>query len=392
MVTYKLVFNRKKKLGEDGKALVQIEVYKKNGLRRHFTTGVRITPGQWNAKSREVRNDALANQRITQRLTELRNFETYFPATHGRAFALSDFDLMASANVDEAAPTQTFSAYMKAEIEADKPGVAAVTYQRRMRVWNRLNLHHGGLVAFGDLTFAFINRFDQAKRGRFKLDDNTVEAEHKILKRYISRAVKCGLLPQNPYDQFKIRGKVVDKVILTDEEIKRIEALILEGEQAQLAIYRDAFLLAYYTMLRVSDLLTLTPRHISETANGLLIDKVQVKTKQRVQIPTWRLHEGKAQHLLRSYWPSTEGGRFMKRSAQNLNKRLKEVLALARINKTRIGFHTARHSGITDLCRRGVMPTIVMRLAGHANIKMTMHYVHLSGVDVEQALSNVTSW
>jgi len=392
MVTYRLVFNRKKKLAEDGKALVQIEVYQKYGARRLFTTDVRITPGQWNAKSREVKNNAPANQRISQRLTELRSFETYFPATHGRAFALADFDLMASANVDEATPTQTFSAYMKAEIEANKPGVQTVTYQRWVRVWNRLNQYQGGPVAFGDLTYAFINRFDQAKRGRFKLDDNTVEAEHKILKRYISGAVKCGLLARNPYDQFKIKGKAVNKVILTDEEVKRIEALTFEGEQAHLTVYRDAFLLAYYTMLRISDLTTLTPNHVSELAEGLLIEKVQQKTQQLVRIRLGKIHSGKGQDLLRKYWPASNGKPFVDRSHQHMNRRLKEVLQLADITKTDVGFHTARHSGITDLIRRRVPLPVVQSLAGHADIKMTMKYIHLAGVDIEQALSDVINW
>ncbi|MBO0951586.1 site-specific integrase [Fibrella forsythiae] len=392
MVSYKLVFNRKNKLNSEGKALVQIEVYQKNCPRRYFSTDVRITPQEWNPKSREIKNNTQANRQIMQRLMELKNFESYFPATHGRVFALADFDLMLNLTVEEAAPKQTFSAYMRAEIDADKPSIAAVTYQRRGRVLNRLNLHHGGPVAFGDLTFAFINRFDQAKRGRFKLDDNTVEAEHKILKRYISRAVKSGLLSHNPYDQFKIRGKAVDKAILTDEEIKRIELLPLDEEQIQLAIYRDAFLLAYYTMLRVSDLITLTPKHVVKTAEGLLIEKVQCKTKQRVRIPLGTLHGGKAQELLLKYWPTVDGKRFISRTAQHMNRRLKDVLKLAEITKINIGFHSARHSGITCLVRRGVPLAVVQSLAGHADIKMTMTYVHLAGSDVEQALANVIKW
>lgn len=391
MANYKLIFNRKKKLGSDGKALIQIEVYQKNCPRRYFSTDVRITPREWNSKSGEVKYNAQANQRIAQRLSELKSFENYFPATHGRAFSLADFDLMVSATT-VAAPIQSFSAYMRAEIDADKPGVAHVTFQRRERVLNRLNLHHGGPVVFSDLTYAFINRFDQAKRGRFKLDDNTVEAEHKILKRYISRAVKCGLLDRNPYDQFKIKGRVVDKAILTDEEIKRIESLSFEGEQAQLNIYRDAFLLAYYTMLRVSDLLTLTTNHVSKTVEGLLIEKVQCKTKQLVRIPLGSLHAGKGQDILRLYWPLVEGKKYINRSAQHINRRLKEVLVLAGITKSNIGFHSARHSGITCLVRRGVPLAVVQRLAGHADIKMTMTYVHLSGADVEAALGNVIKW
>ncbi|XWW46662.1 site-specific integrase [Fibrella sp. USSR17] len=391
MVSYKLVYNRKGKLDEADAALVQIEAYQQ-GKRRYFTTQVRLIPSQWNPKKREVRNNAQANQRIRKRLEELQNFELMFPTTHGRVFTLDDFDLMLVPEV-AVQPVQTlFSEYMRNEIEADKPSVASTTYQRRNRVLNRLILHHGGPVAFAELTFAFINKFDQAKRGLFKLDDNTVEAEHKILKRYVSRAVKSGFVERNPYDQFKIKGKAVDKVILTDEEIKRIEMLTLDDEYAQLVICRDAFLLAYYTMLRVSDLITLTTKHVNETADGLLIEKIQCKTKQRVRIPMGTLHNGKGQILLRKYRPRLDGKRYINRSAQHLNRQLKEVLRLAGITKTNIGFHCARHSGITCLVRRGVPLAVIRQLAGHADIKMTMTYVHLAGVDIEQALGRVANW
>ena len=75
-----------------------------------------------------------------------------------------------------------------------------------------------------------------------------------------------------------------------------------------------------------------------------------------------------------------------------MNRRLKEVLELADITKTDVGFHTARHSSITDLIRRRVPLAVVQSLAGHADIKMTMKYVHLAGVDIEQALSDVANW
>ena len=389
MASYKLVWNRKKKLGADNKALVQIEVYLR-GRHRYFTTGVRVVKDDWLAKKQEVRKDDQANKRMRKQITDMREFEDNFLRTHGRFFALADFDLMASANGEEAKPTETFSAYMKAEIEADRPGVHPDTSQRRIKVLNRFNLHHGGLVAFGDLTYPFIRGFDQAMRGRF--GDNTIEAEHKILKRYISRAVKYRLLDHNPYDGFPIKGRRVDKVILDDTEIKRLEVLTFEGKDAQLTIYRDGFLLAYYTMLRISDLTTLTPEHISHLPDGLLIVKEQQKTKQVVRVGLGTIHGGKGQDLLRKYWPANAGKPFIDRSHQHLNRRLKDVLKLANITKAKVGFHTARHSGITDLIRRGVPLAMVSQLAGHADIKMTMKYVHLAGVDIEQALNEVTAW
>jgi integrase len=391
MVSYKLVYNRKNVLDAEGKALVQIEAYQQ-GKRRYFTTGVRIPPASWNAKNREVKNDMAANQRIRQRLADLHQFELTFPTTHGRSLLLADFDLLPTSLTEATTPVPSFSAYMLAEIEADKPGVMRDTYQKRLRVLNRLRDFQGRDTLFDDLTFAFISRLDQAMRGQFKLDDNTIEHEHRTLKRYVGRAVSCGMLTRNPYDQFKAKGKATNKIILTDEEIRRIETLPLDGDKQHLAIYRDAFLLGFYTMLRVSDLTTLTPKMVVEIASGLQLEKKQIKTRQLVRIPLGTLHGGKAQDLLRKYWPDSDSKPFFKRTHQHMNRRLKTILALAGIAKTPVGFHTARHSGITSLVRRGVGLPIVQRLAGHADIKMTMRYVHLAGADVEQALGTITNW
>ena len=195
MVSYKAVYNRKNRLDADGKALVQIESYQA-GKRRYFSTEVRIAPASWNVKNREVKNDAIANQRIREKLHQLQQFEITFHAIHQRSLTLADFDLL-MVKGEEVQPLQTFSAFMKEQLEADKPGVSQVTYQRRIRVLNRLNKHQNGEVVFSQLTFAYINGFDQAKRGRFNLDDNTIETEHKILKRYVDRAVKSGFLERN---------------------------------------------------------------------------------------------------------------------------------------------------------------------------------------------------
>ncbi len=44
----------------------------------------------------------------------------------------------------------------------------------------------------------------------------------------------------------------------------------------------------------------------------------------------------------------------------------------------RIGWHVLRHTFCSHLAMRGVMPTAIQQLAGHATLKMTERYMHLS--------------
>ena len=54
-VIYNLVFNRKKRLNAEGKALIQVEAYL-NRQKKYFSTKIYVKPTQWDSKKRAVRN------------------------------------------------------------------------------------------------------------------------------------------------------------------------------------------------------------------------------------------------------------------------------------------------------------------------------------------------
>lgn len=54
-VIYNLVFNRKKRLNAEGKALIQVEAYL-NKRKRYFSTKVYVRPCQWDNKRRSIKN------------------------------------------------------------------------------------------------------------------------------------------------------------------------------------------------------------------------------------------------------------------------------------------------------------------------------------------------
>lgn len=76
-VIYNLVFNRKKQLNSEGKALVQVEAYL-NKQKKYFSTKVYVKPFQWDAKRKAVKNhpnmDSL-NQYLANFIAELEQLE-----------------------------------------------------------------------------------------------------------------------------------------------------------------------------------------------------------------------------------------------------------------------------------------------------------------------------
>lgn len=76
-VIYNLVFNRKKRLNAEGKALIQVEAYL-NRQKKYFSTKIYVKPTQWDSKRKAVRNhpnmDEL-NQYIEDYITYLERIE-----------------------------------------------------------------------------------------------------------------------------------------------------------------------------------------------------------------------------------------------------------------------------------------------------------------------------
>lgn len=62
-VIYNLVFNRKKRLNAEGKALIQIEAYL-NRQKKYFSTKIYVKPSQWDSKRRVVRNHQSESEQI----------------------------------------------------------------------------------------------------------------------------------------------------------------------------------------------------------------------------------------------------------------------------------------------------------------------------------------
>lgn len=113
-VIYNLVFNRKKRLNAEGKALIQVEAYL-NRQKKYFSTKIYVKPTQWDSKKRAVRNhpnmDEL-NRYMEDYISYLERIELDMVQS-GRPFSLEylrergDFESASS----------SFVSFMKSEIE-----------------------------------------------------------------------------------------------------------------------------------------------------------------------------------------------------------------------------------------------------------------------------------
>lgn len=397
-IAYRIMYNRANKLDKKGRAPVVIEAYQ-NPVRRYFSTGIKLKPGEWDTKKNQVKSNPSYNAAISKQKSALEDFELRFPATYGREFTLADFDLLNDQpEAVKAKKRLSLSAFMLEQIERDKVKLSYSAYIRYKRtVGNLVDFNEGQPVEFVTLDYTFVDGFDHYLRTVRKHHQNTIYKEHQVINQYFKRAALMDLVKasKNPYLHFKSKKQATVKDVLYPAEIQRIEQLTFSDDQQHLAFYRDAFLFSLYSLLRIGDVTDIRQRHLTATDKGLLYEKVSQKTRNTNsthRLPLYDLHRtsdgpSKPERILQQY-ARTDNAPLFRRSHPKLNEQIKVVMALAGIRKN-VTFHTARHSGITWLVILGLELPHIQRLAQHANITTTMQYVHLAEHITGERLSKI---
>ncbi|MDM1047706.1 site-specific integrase [Sphingobacterium hotanense] len=170
--------------------------------------------------------------------------------------------------------------------------------------------------------------------------------------------------------------------VLSKEEIKSI----LEAH-ANLK-HRTMLSLIYACGLRRSELLNLKPAHIDSKRGVLLIQQAKGK-KDRIT-PISEKIIAILRDYYRAYKPQIwlfegqfKGERYSEKSLENV---LKQALKKANITKP-VSLHWLRHSYATHLLENGTDLRYIQELLGHASIKTTEIYTHVS----TKSLQNIKS-
>ena len=383
-VIYNLVFNRKKRLNAEGKALIQVEAYL-NKQKKYFSTKIYVKPTQWDSKRKVVRNhpntDEL-NQYIKDYIAYLERIELDM-AQSGRPFSLSDL----KERGDFEPVSSSFISFMKNEI--DHSNLRLSTQKNHLSTLQVL-CQFQPQVSFDDLTFNFLCDFE-----RFLLEHkyhrNTIAKHMKHLKRYVNLAINKDLfeLQKYPFRKYKIKYMESKRGHLTPEELNRLEK-IAPNLQRTLRRTLDMFLFSCYTGLRFSDIVSIRPENFHLIDDKLWLVYSSVKTDVNVRLPLFLLFDGKALAIYERYskrYSRTLFGVSVSANS-NVNKQLKRICRLVEIDK-RLSFHMARHTNATLLLYNGANITTVQKLLGHKSVRTTEIYSDIMGMTVVRDLENI---
>ena len=209
------------------------------------------------------------------------------------------------------------------------------------------------------------------------------------VKTVVSRAHYNGLIPRNPFAQFRITPNVKEREYLTEGEIRQL--IEHEFSDATLAFTRDLFVFACFTALSFADIRELTTDEIMDVNGEKWIISKRHKTGVPFQVKLLDI----PLQIIGKYRPfQKDNSVFGEINYWNVCKKLKKVISECGINK-QISFHCARHTFGTLALSKGMPIESVSRVLGHTNIKTTQIYAKITtqklGNDLT-AFGNQLNW
>jgi site-specific recombinase XerD len=241
-------------------------------------------------------------------------------------------------------------------------------------------------ISLLQLKYEFLSGFEFYLKTEKSIDHNTAAKYIKNTKKVINDCVAKGWLKANPFTNFKITTKLVDRTFLSEEELEILANKELRVDRV--ALVRDIFVFSCYTGLSFIDVANLTPNHI---ATGMDREKWIFTSRQKTNTASHIPILPPAMEIINKYKDhpaSVSKGRLLPMlSNQKMNAYLKEIADLCEINKD-LTFHVARHTFATTVTlTNGVPIETVSKMLGHKKLQTTQHYAKILDTKISQDMS-----
>lgn len=364
-----------------------------NGKSVEVNTGVKSYIHQWNAKRHQIigktketnqKNRTLDNVRI--KINQIYYKQTlYAESTTAKTIK----DCYTGADKDFHYILSLFSKHnekIQKQIDICK---SAATYQK----YEVTRKHLASYIKNGwktedipitRISYRFICDFETYLKTEAKCGHNTTAKFMQFFKRIIIIALNDNYIKINPFQNYQIKLRQVDREFLTMEELEKI--INKEFPIKRLEIIRDLFIFSSFTGLAYIDLKNLKKEHLYASIDGNLWIRInRQKTKEMSSI---RLFDIPKQLILKYNDPQSEY-LFPVPSNQKVNAYLKEVADLCNIKKD-ITFHVARHTMATTIGLENGLPIeSLAKMLGHANIKTTQIYAKITDLKLNKDMDNL---
>ena len=381
--TFRILFYvRKNQVNKEGKASIMIRLTI-NGDTSQFSSKLEVEPELWDVSSQKMNGNSLKARQLNSLLDDVRTslknhfhdietHESYVTAEKVRNAFLG-------ITIRQQTLLGTFRKHNEDVQKLVGISKSAATYAKYDRCMRRLEEFMQAKyrikdIALKEISHVFITDFETYLRTQSGCNENTTAKFMQTFRMIIIMAKNNGWIFADPFINYKIRLKRVDRGYLTEPEIKKI--LRKQFTCKRLEQVRDIFIFACFTGLAYIDVRNLTKKNIQTSFDGKLwIMTARQKTDTAVTVPLLKV----PQAILKKYERTLPDGRLLPvLSNQKLNSYLKEIGDLCGITKN-ITFHLARHTFATTMTlAKGVPIETVSKMLGHTNIVTTQIYARIT--------------
>lgn len=355
-----------------------------DGRLKHYT-GESTLPGDWNSKAQASNNLGVQVQ-LTRLATAVRDAVTDFKIRN-RSMTKADLSAILNTFLKKTGQQQSdLFERMRTIIKDMKSGIRVTPQSKRYAA--------GSIKAF-IFTVQLLEKFDQY----MTIENITLDTYSRFITwmqnqsystNYIGSQIKnwktlCKAIGGNAVINSPAFKKIAEETPDVALDELELAAMLRTPLSERETLVRDWFVLDCYTGLRVSDLMLLNRKNISDETLTI----ANKKTAERVVIPVHPV----VRKIMKTY-----SGFPPKVSDVEMNRVIKKVARKAKIGKTvlftitkggkrvdeylpkwkMISCHTARRSFITNLKSEGVPDSVIMKLTGIKAITTLQRYDKLT--------------
>lgn len=238
-------------------------------------------------------------------------------------------------------------------------------------------------IAVRDVDLKFIKGFEYFLKVSKECNHNSALKYVNNFKKIIRIAVGNDWISKDPFYNYKVQFKTVEREFLSKEELQALIDKKIEGDR--LNVVRDMFVLCCFTGLAYVDIQSLRPDEIYQNEEGgFYIKSKRTKTDTGFTIPLLPT----AVAIIEKY---KDHPKVVNKdcvipvlSNQKSNAYLKEIADCCNIKKN-LTTHLARHTFATTVTlTNGVPIETVGKMLGHKNLRTTQHYAKIIDSKVEE--------
>ncbi len=374
---------------------VKVPIYLRltvNGKRSELSISRKIDPEKWSAKTSKMHGTGMDSITLNQYLNTVRNKVNRIHnilIEEGKPFTAVDIkNIYQGKDREVKMLLVVFDEHNRQMKKLVDKEFAIGTWKRYFTTRNHISEfirseYKKEDLPIQDIDLKFVTRFEYFMKIIKNCNHNSALKYINNFKKIIRLGVANGWIERDPFYNYKVKFKWVDREFLTSEELKRL--INLEINWPRIDLVRDMFVFCCYTGLAYIDVQKLNHDNLVRNVDGnLWIEAKRTKTNAKFSIPLLP----NALHILEKYkdHPKVVNKECVLPvlSNQKSNAYLKEIADLCGITKN-LTTHLARHTFATTVTlSNGVPIETVGKMLGHKNLRTTQHYAQVINSKIKE--------